>query len=637
MKRITTILTLSLFFCFQVLITKAQTIPLSERMTNTVMDIWSDSLWVGRPFKWTYDQGVLLEGVSSVWQRTGDKKYFDYIKKSMDFFVQENGDIRTYDKNSHNIDNIKNGRALLLLYNVTGQVKYFKAAQLLRHQLSEQPRTKEGGFWHKRIYPNQMWLDGLYMGQPFYAEFSAVTNDTKAFDDITNQFVFMERHSRDAKTGLMIHGWDESKEQQWANKTTGQSPHVWGRAMGWYGMALVDALEYFPDTHPGKKQLIDILNRYSAAVTKSQQPSGLWYDIIDVPKGKGNYFESSAASMFVYALAKGVRQGYLPQSYFKVAQKGYEGMKKEFVEEVNAEKINFKGTVTVSGLGGKPYRDGSYGYYMSEKAITNDPKGVGAFISASNEMELATMPKPGIGKTVTLDYYFNNEYKKGPLGQDVRFHYTWEDQANSGFWFWRNLFNYAGAKTNHLEVAPTALNLKNTSVYIIVDPDTEKESPKPNFVQAKDATELVNWVEGGGVLVLMTNDVGNAEFTHFNTLAQKFGITFNEDQKNPVTGSQFEMAAIPVPAGNAIFKTAKKLYIKELSTIQIKAPAKPFFTHKGDIIMATAKLGKGTVFAIGDPWFYNEYVDGRRLSADFDNFKAANDLANWLLQQASKR
>ena len=637
MKRITVLLTLTIALCFQVFITKAQTIPLSERMTNTVMDIWSDSLWVGRPFKWTYDQGVLLEGVSSVWQRTGDKKYFDYIKKSMDFFVQENGDIRTYDKQSHNIDNVKNGRALLLLYNVTGQEKYLKAAQLLRHQLSEHPRTKEGGFWHKRIYPNQMWLDGLYMGQPFYAEYSAVTNDVKAFDDITNQFVFMERHSRDAKTGLLVHAWDESKEQQWADKTTGKSPHVWGRAMGWYGMALVDALDYYPATHPGRKQLIDILNRFAIAVGKVQQPSGLWYDIIDVPKGKGNYLESSAASMFVYAIAKGVRQGYLPQSYFKIAQKGYDGMKKEFVEEVNAEKVNFKGTVTVSGLGGKPYRDGSFEYYMSEKVITNDPKGVGAFISAANEMELATLPKPGLGKTVTLDYYFNNEYRKGPLGQNVRFHYTWEDQANSGFWFWRNLFNYAGAKTNRLEVAPTASNLKNSSVYIIVDPDTEKESPKPNFVQAKDATELVNWVKAGGVLVLMTNDVGNAEFTHFNKLAQKFGITFNEDQKNPVTGSQFEMAAIKVPAGNTIFKTAKKLYIKELSTIQVKAPAKPFFKHNGNVIMATAKLGKGTVFAVGDPWFYNEYVDGRKLPADFDNFKAANDLANWLLQQAAKR
>lgn len=637
MKKISVIIALAFVFCLQGRYANAQSAPLSERMTATVLDIWSDSLWTGRPFKWTYDQGVILEGVSAVWQRTGDKKYFEYIKKSMDFFVTEDGNIRTYDKNSHNIDNIKNGRALLLLYKVTGQEKYLKAAQLLRSQLDAQPRTKEGGFWHKRIYPYQMWLDGLYMGQPFYAEYSAMTNDIKAFDDITNQFVFMENNSRDPKTGLMIHGWDESREQKWANKQTGRSPHVWGRAMGWYGMGLVDALDYFPAGHPGRQKLIDILNRFAEAVSKVQQPSGLWYDIIDVPDGKGNYFESSAASMFVYAIAKGVRQGYLPQRYFSVAKKGFESMKKEFVEEVNAEKINFKGTVSVSGLGGKPYRDGSYEYYMSEKVITNDAKGVGAFISAANEMELAALPKPGLGKTVTLDYYFNNERKKSLTGQEVRYHYTWEDQANSGFWFWKNLFNYTGAKTTRLEVSPTAANLKNSSVYIIVDPDTEKEAAKPNFVNQKDVAEISNWVKAGGVLVLMSNDVGNCEFTNFNKLAQAFGITFNEDQRNTVTGKQFEMAAVNVPDGNPIFKTAKKLYIKELSTLKLSGSAKPVITHKGDVIIASAKVGRGTVFAVGDPWLYNEYVDGRKLPADFDNFAAANDLAKWLLQQVSKK
>lgn len=634
MKRLASIIAFAVVFCFFGHKVKAQSAPLSERMTATVMDIWSDSLWTGRPFKWTYDQGVVLEGVSAVWQRTADKRYFEYIKKSMDFFVGDDGNIRTYDKNSHNIDNVKNGRSLLLLYNVTGQQKYLKAAQLLRHQLDQHPRTKEGGFWHKKIYPNQMWLDGLYMAQPFYAEYSAITNDTKAFDDITNQLVYMENHSRDAKTGLLYHGWDESKEQKWADKTSGRSPHVWARAMGWYGMALVDALEYFPAEHAGRKKLIDILNRYAEAVSKVQQPSGLWYDIIDVPNGKGNYFESSAASMFVYSLAKGVRQGYLPQRYLAVAKKAFEGMKKEFVEEVNSDKINLKGTVSVSGLGGKPYRDGSFEYYMSEKVITNDPKGVGSFISAANEMEIAALTKAGIGKTVTLDYYFNNERKKDALGREVRHHYIWEDQSNGGFWFWKNAFSFEGAKTGRLEVAPSAANLKHSSVYIIVDPDTEKEAANPNFVSDKDVTAISNWVKAGGVLVLMSNDVGNCEFKNFNKLAQAFGITFNEDQKNTVTGKQFEMAAVMVPAGNSIFKTAKKLYIKELSTLKLSGTAKPVITHKGDVVIATAKVGKGTVFAIGDPWLYNEYVDGRKLPADFDNFAAAKDLAKWLLQQA---
>lgn len=640
MKRKGLILFLSLLTSMSIFQVSAQTKPLSDRMANTVMDIWADSLWVGRPFKWTYDQGVLLEGISGIWQRTADPVYFNYIKKGMDFFVTPEGDIRTYDHDSHNIDNVKNGRALLLLYRVTGQQKYLKAASLLRSQLNVQPRTKEGGFWHKRVYPYQMWLDGLYMGQPFYAEYSCIMKDTAAFDDITNQFVFMENHSRDPKTGLMYHGWDESKAQQWANKETGLSPHVWGRAMGWYGMALVDALPYFPETHPGRAKLIGILNRFAAAVTKVQDAkTGVWKDILDAPaiNRKENYFESSASSMFIYALAKGVRMGYLPASYLKVAKKGMDGMKKEFVEVVNADKINLKGTVSVSGLGGKPYRDGSFEYYMREKVITNDPKGVGAFMCAANELEIAEHPKPGHGKTVTLDYYFNNEKKTGPNGQPERFHYNWEDQANSGFWFWGNVFNYAGAKINSLEVAPTAANLKNSHVYIIVDPDTEKESAKPNFVSDADADAIYSWVKAGGVLVLMSNDFGNCEFPHFNKLAGRFGMHFNEDQRNAVKGRDFAVGKFIVPDGNTIFKTAKQLYIKEISTLKLSSPAKSVFTEGKDIVMATAKIGKGTVFAVGDPWLYNEYVNGLKLPAEYENFKAAQDLTDWLLRQSTKK
>lgn len=638
MKRIYLISVFSLLLSVWAFRSDAQTKPLPERMAATVMDIWSDSLWVGRPFKWTYDQGVLLEGISAIWQRTAGGSYFEYIKKSMDHFVRPDGTIRTYSQESYNIDNVKNGRALLLLYKVTGQEKYLKASQVLRNQLKTQPRTQEGGFWHKKIYPNQMWLDGLYMGEPFYAEYSAMMNDTAAFDDITNQFVFMERHSRDAATGLMYHGWDESKQEKWASKTTGLSAHVWGRAMGWYGMALADVLEYYPANHPGRKQLLDILGRFAQAVVKVQNSSsGLWYDIMDAPMRKGNYFEASASSMFVYTLAKAVRYGYLPASYLKYAQKGYEGIKKQFVETVDAGKVNLKGTVSVSGLGGKPYRDGSFEYYMSEKVITNDPKGVGAFMLAANEMELAAIPKTGKGKTVTLDYYFNSEWKKGPSGENVRFHYTWEDQANSGFWFWGNAFSYTGAKINSLTTAPTAVNLKSSDVYIIVDPDNEKETAKPNFVTEKDADVLYTWVKNGGVLVLMSNDYANCEFQHFNKLAERFGIHFNEDLRNAVKGNAYETGAFNIPAGHPVFKTSKKVYIKEISTIKAAPPAKAVFSDGNDIIMAVAKIGKGTVFAVGDPWFYNEYVDGRKLPAEYENFKAATDLANWLLLQSPKK
>lgn len=608
--------------------------PLSEQMAATAMKVWKE-----RSKKWSYDDGVVQDGLNEIWRRTGNAAYFDYVQEKMDQFISADGVIDTYSQEHYNIDNVKNGTVLLDLYKVTGQSKYFKAATTLWEQLQKHPRTNEGGFWHKKIYPNQMWLDGLYMGQPFYAEYATLINNKEAFNDIANQFIFMEKNARDAKTGLLYHGWDESRAERWANPKTGLSPHIWARAMGWYAMALVDALDHFPKDHPKRQELVNILNRLAAAIKSVQNnKSGVWYDILDRPNDKGNYFESSASAMFVYAIAKGVRLQYLPASYFAVADKGYKGMQKEFIEQRAANMVNLKGTVTVSGLGGKPYRDGSYAYYMSEKVITNDAKGVGAFLKAANEMEIAAMPKRGLGKTVVLDSYFNNETKKDQSGNEVSWHYKWEEMANGGFSMWAEQFNNAGFKTSTLYAAPSAANLKNASVYIIVDPDTEKETPKPNFIGAKDIKAITDWVKGGGILVLMGNDVGNAEFDNFNKLAGNFGIQFNKDSKGRVLKDQFEMGKASVPAGNEIFKTAKELYIKEYSTLKLLPPAKPVLKDKdGDQMMAVARLGRGTVFVIGDPWLYNEYVDGRKLPAEYDNFKAGQDLVDWIGKQLIRK
>ncbi|MEN3325602.1 MAG: unsaturated rhamnogalacturonyl hydrolase [Acidobacteriota bacterium] len=235
-----------------------------------------------------------------------------------------------------------------------------------------------------------MWLDGLFMGEPFYADYASTFKEDAAFDDIAKQFILMERHSRDDKSGLLYHGWDESKQQRWANPTTGRSPNFWGRAMGWYAMALVETLDYFPQKHPQRAELIAILNRLARATAKYQDArSGLWWQVLDKGQAKGNYLESSAACMFVYALAKGVRNGYLPASYMKTANDGYRGIQKEFVKYDASGHFNLAGTVSVAGLGGNPYRDGSYEYYISEKVVTNDPKGIGAFLLAATEMEIA--------------------------------------------------------------------------------------------------------------------------------------------------------------------------------------------------------------------------------------------------------
>ncbi|PWT93763.1 MAG: glucuronyl hydrolase [Blastocatellia bacterium] len=616
----------------------SQTKPLSEQVATTAMTVlWHDAAknQTGAPAKWAYEYGLVLKGLESVWLNTGDGRYFSFIQHGLDQFVNADGTIRTYSLDDYNLDNILTGRALLLVYKVTGQEKYRKAADLLREQLKTHPRTSEGGFWHKKIYPSQMWLDGLYMAEPFYAEYASTFHDAAAFDDIAKQFELMERHSRDEKTGLLYHGWDESKKQRWADPATGHSPNFWDRAMGWYAMALVDTLDYFPKHHPKRAELISILNHLAVAVAKYQDPkTGLWYQVVDKGSEKGNYLESSGSCMFVYALAKGARMGYLPIDSLTVAQRGYKGIIQTFLKNDENGLVSLGGTVSVAGLGGTPYRDGSYEYYLSEKVVSNDPKGIGALLLASSEMETDATQSLGRGKTVLLDSYFNNETKKDPTGQVISWHYKWDELPNSGFSLWGNVFRRFGAKTDTLRDAPTSANLKNASVYIIVDPDTPQESEHPNYVEAKDVKPIVDWVRAGGVLVLMGNDFGNAEFDHFNTLAKEFGIEFNKDSRNKVPGNDYSMGRLVVKPPHPIFETARNLYLKEISTLKLSGPAKPVFEDSGDVIMAVSKLGKGTVFAVGDPWLYNEYTDGRKLPPEYDNYKAAVDLAQWLIKQS---
>lgn len=639
MKVVFSVTLISLITAVSISPVNGQSSSWSERMAATVMKLWKDS-WSNdpaRPERWSYEQGVALKGIESVWLNTGDGRYFNFIQQSLDRFVNDDGTIRTYRLDEYNIDNINEGKLLLTLYKVTEKEKYKKAADLLREQLKTHPRTHEGGFWHKKIYPYQMWLDGLYMGEPFYAEYAATFHEDVAFDDIANQFIWMEAHARDPKTGLLYHGWDESKQQRWANPQTGLSPNFWARAIGWYAMALVDTLDYFPRNHPQRAALIAILNRLAPAIQKYQDPkSGLWYQILDKGTEKGNYLEASAACMFVYALAKGVRHGYLPDSYLAVAQKGYQGILNRFIKTDANGQVSLEGTVGGAGLGGNPYRDGSYQYYINEKIVSNDPKGIGAFLLASDEIDMAANRALGKGTMLTLDYYFNAETKKDITGRVVPWHYKWEERANGGYSLWGHLFRSFGVNTTSLAEAPTAANLKGTNIYIIVDPDTPQENEHPNYVEAAHIKAITDWVKAGGVLVFMGNDVGNMEFDHFNQLARQFGIQFNKDSRNKVPGNDFEKGLLTVPDGDPIFKTAKRLYLKEISTLAITPPAKPVFQDKGDVIMAVAKLGRGTVFAVGDPWFYNEYLDGRKLPPTFDNYKASRDLARWLIEQVPR-
>jgi unsaturated rhamnogalacturonyl hydrolase len=340
-----------------------------------------------RPAVWNYEMAVVLTGFERLWEITKDDQYLKYTKKIIDHFINEDGSIRTYNMEEYNFDNIPAGRQLLLLYKVYKDEKYKKAAGILRQQLAWQPRNKVGGFWHKLKYPTQMWLDGLYMAAPFYAGYTNQISKTNVdYADIINQFVWMEKYSLDPKTGLLYHGWDESHLQKWANPTTGQSPAFWSRAMGWYMMGLVDVLDYIPKDHPRRPELIKILQRLTHSVLSYQDKnSGVWWQIMNKANEKDNYLEASSTAMFVFAISKGIRLGYLPTTSLPAIKKAYQGMLNEFVTKDTNGVYHYNKAVSGAGLGGIPYRDGTYAYYVSEPKRDDDLKAIGPFIQACIE------------------------------------------------------------------------------------------------------------------------------------------------------------------------------------------------------------------------------------------------------------
>jgi unsaturated rhamnogalacturonyl hydrolase len=341
-----------------------------------------------KSYKWNYEQGLILDAFYQLYKLTGDEKYFEYIKKNIDYYVQNDGSVKTYKMKDFNIDNISPGRVLLHLYAETKNEKYKKAADTLLKQLELHPRTKSGGFWHKKIYPYQMWLDGLYMAQPFYTRYAAMFDKQEIFDDVANQFLLIEKNLKDEKTGLYYHGWDESKEQKWADSVTGRSPNYWGRAMGWFMMALVDVLDYFPEDHPGRENIINIFKNLSENLIKYRdEETKLWYQIVDQGSREGNYIEASSSSMYIYAFAKGVNNGYIDKKYFDIAIESFNAILKHLVTYDDEGHFYLNNIASVGGLGGKPYRDGSFEYYISEPKRTNDFKGYGPFLLTAIEIQ----------------------------------------------------------------------------------------------------------------------------------------------------------------------------------------------------------------------------------------------------------
>lgn len=416
------------------------------------------------------------------------------------------------------------------------------------------------------------WYSAVQIWAPFYAAYSRMFHLDTAFADLAIQLKNADKAFAAASQPL-------------ANLTA----------------TVTDVLEQFPPEHPQRKELLNLLSNYAARLLAKQ----------DKKTAQWRYPAESLTA--VAALCKAVRLGYLPVTYLAAAQKTYAAVLKE--------------DIGTDANGQLQFSDNKQG-----NSVVNSPESLAAFFLASTEIELALLPKPGNNKSVLLDSYFNNEHRKDTTGI-TSFHYKWEEMDNNGFAIWGFCWQKAGAQLHTLYQAPTPANLKAHQVYIIVDPDTKAESPNPNYMDETSAQNIYNWVNAGGVLVMMMNDSANTEFDHFNILSEKFGIHFNKDMRNKVNGRQYETAQMDVPAGDPIFTTARSIYQKEICTQRLQPPAKTVFTRNGETIMSVAKVGRGTVLAVDDPWLYNEYTDGRNPAADVDNFKAANDLVNWLLRQ----
>ena len=602
-----------------------------------------------------YEEGILLDGIAAEWHVTANGDDFAYIKAAVDKYVTADGTITGYKPAGHTLDDIEMGRAALLVYRVTLQDKYAKAAKFLHDQLALQPRTASGGYWHKQVYPNQMWLDGAYMAEPFRAAYAATFQQPQDFDDIAKQLLLMDEHMRDPKSGLLRHGWDESKSD-----ALGRQDHrPQSRSLGpRHGLVLHGARRRSrlvprrppPARRPRRRAQPQHRRRHQSPGPQDRplvgshgppphsgpmmqkQPDGSIRMGI-AKSDNGNYLEASASCMFTYAIAKGVRMGYLPQADEANAQRAWEGIQKQFITTNPDGTLILHGTVKVGGLGGTPYRAGDFAYYLNEAVVDQDLKGVGAFLLAGSEMEQAATEALGQRKTALVDAWFNSQTRKNAFGQTEPFHYKWSDDSNNGYSFFGRAFRRYGVTLATLPEAPTPAALSHAQIYIIASPDIPSKNPNPHYMDKASGDAIEAWVKAGGVLLLFSNDRDNTEFTHFDTLADRFGIHFNPVLSHHVIDPDHSTGEVVIPPGTGIFGAGFTAYMKDTSTITVSGPAKALVTDHGDVMIAVSHVGKGVVLAVVDPWIYNEYIDGRKMG-QYHGFEAAQDIAAWAVQQA---
>ena len=374
-------------------------LQISTRLAESEMTRRGESLSHGgwdamtaKPSSWNYTTGLLMQAMDDLSAAVGDPRFSDFARRTIESFLTDDGTIRTYDPAEFNIDQINSGKMLQRLRDRHPQdARYRAAIGALAAQLAKHPRTSEGAFWHKQRYPHQLWLDGVYMGMPFLAGVGVTEGDDPKVEEAVREFTIARSHLRDPRSGLYFHAWDEAREQTWADPETGRSRFVWARGLGWYAMALVDILDVIPlERTELRSSLLAIIPELAESLVRHQDSTGVWFQIIDKPGEPGNYREASASAMFTYFLAKAVNRGYLPRTFEPAARKAWAGLVDEFVSVHADGSFHLTNNVEVGGLGYG--RDGSYRYYMSERVVDNDPKGLGPAIMAG--LQVSELSKP---------------------------------------------------------------------------------------------------------------------------------------------------------------------------------------------------------------------------------------------------
>ncbi len=539
--------------------------------------------------KWDTETGLRLKALEAEWYNTARGDYFDYAHRTVDAVLADpnwNAPGR-----SPYADDLL-GEQLMLLYRVTQKPEYYEAAKQLRQRLS----TACGLDRH----PEREWLP--CRAQPFLAEYAAEFQQPEDFAAITRSLA-----SWNASTGKTV-------------KAISAAPEDMLFSMAWMAASLADSLSSFPNNNPARDQAMAALRLAAATLARHQDPqSGLLHD------ARAN--TSAAASptvnwLYVYALSKSVRLGYLPPSFRAGAAAAWHGALAKYV------RLDSSGRIILSGA---PNVDNNSRPREAEKSS------LGAFLLASTEMDLAPDSRAGHRAIVLLDAWFNSQQRKNAAGQLQPYHYKWTDWSDSGYSLFGHMLRSAGLATQTLPFAPTAENLSGASYYLIVSPDIPAKNPNPHYMATAEADVIANWVRRGGVLILMENDPPNADIDHLNLLAGRFGIHFDNVLHHHVLGEQVENGRIVVAVSGPLFHQPLTLYMKDTCAMSLRGDAVALLRDRGDVVMATARYGHGTVFAAVDPWLYNEYTDGRKTPAaiysQFDNFAAGQELVRWLIQQ----